>query len=198
MKRFPELARRGVALALAASMSLSVFMPGALAADLTTAEEHDHDHDHVHLAAENSVDALGNEDLSDETDTALDETADAADHTWGEWQEGTYQEGEDGEILHVEFRICDDCGYLQLDDGTILKPASKEELETVEPDELKRPLPGTESSGIVMYAAAHDGAHAFNTAWNAGGVMCSTMPETTARPVQQRVGDGAAVQNGGK
>ena len=169
MKRFPELARRGVALALAASMSLSVFMPGALAADLTTAEEHDHDHDHVHLAAENSVDALGNEDLSDETDTALDETADAADHTWGEWQEGTYQEGEDGEILHVEFRICDDCGYLQLDDGTILKPASKEELETVEPDELKRPLPGTESSGIVMYAAAHDGAHAFNTAWNAGG-----------------------------
>lgn len=67
MKRFPELARRGVALALAASMSLSVFMPGALAADLTTAEEHDHDHDHVHLAAENSVDALGNEDFSDET-----------------------------------------------------------------------------------------------------------------------------------
>ena len=168
MKRFPELARRGVALALAASMSLSVFMPGVLAASVTTAEEHDHDHDHVHLAAENSVDALGNEDLSDETDTALDETADAADHTWGEWQEGTYQEGEDGEILHVEFRICDDCGYLQLDDGTILKPASKEELETVEPDELERPLPGTESSGIVLYAAAHDGNHAFNTVWNAG------------------------------
>lgn len=84
MKRFPELARRGVALALAASMSLSVFMPGALAADLTTAEEHDHDHNHVHLAAENSVDALGNEDLSDETDDVPDDsdvTYDVSDDT---------------------------------------------------------------------------------------------------------------------
>lgn len=76
MKRFPELARRGVALALAASMSLSVFVPGALAADLTTADVHDHDH--VHLAAENSVDELGNEDLSDETYNVPEETADAA------------------------------------------------------------------------------------------------------------------------
>ena len=75
MKRFPELARRGVALALAASMSLSVFMPGALAASVTTAEEHDHDHDHVHLAAENSVDALGNEDLSDVTYNVPDDSA---------------------------------------------------------------------------------------------------------------------------
>lgn len=32
MKRLPELARRGVALALAASMSLSILAPGALAA----------------------------------------------------------------------------------------------------------------------------------------------------------------------
>lgn len=92
MKRFPELARRGVALALAASMSLSVFMPGALAADLTTAEEHDHDH--VHLAAENSVDALGNEDLSDETynvpgDTAFTaaDPADDADTLGGDDEE---------------------------------------------------------------------------------------------------------------
>ena len=76
MKRFPELARRGVALALAASMSLSVFVPGALAADLTTADVHDHDH--VQLAAENSVDELGNEDLSDETYNVPEETADAA------------------------------------------------------------------------------------------------------------------------
>lgn len=92
MKRFPELARRGVALALAASMSLSVFMPGALAADLTTAEEHDHDHDHVHLAAENSVDALGNEDLSDETynvpgDTAFTAAGAAADPLGGDDEE---------------------------------------------------------------------------------------------------------------
>lgn len=92
MKRFPELARRGVALALAASMSLSVFMPGALAADLTTAEEHDHDHDHVHLAAENSVDALGNEDLSDEIynvpgDTAFTAAGAAADTLGGDDEE---------------------------------------------------------------------------------------------------------------
>lgn len=94
MKRFPELARRGVALALAASMSLSVFMPGALAASVTTAEEHDHDHDHVHLAAENSVDALGNEDFSDEVynvpgDTAFTAagTAAAADPLGGDDEE---------------------------------------------------------------------------------------------------------------
>ena len=92
MKRFPELARRGVALALAASMSLSVFMPGALAADLTTAEEHDHDHGHVHLAAENSVDALGNEDLSDEIynvpgDTAFTAAGTAADPLGGDDEE---------------------------------------------------------------------------------------------------------------
>lgn len=92
MKRFPELARRGVALALAASMSLSVFMPGALAADLTTAEEHDHDHDHVHLAAENSVDALGNEDFSDEVynvpgDTAFTAADTAADPLGGDDEE---------------------------------------------------------------------------------------------------------------
>lgn len=90
MKRFPELARRGVALALAASMSLSVFMPGALAASVTTAEEHDHDH--VHLAAENSVDALGNEDLSDETynvpgDTAFTAADTAADPLGGDDEE---------------------------------------------------------------------------------------------------------------
>ncbi len=90
MKRFPELARRGVALALAASMSLSVFMPGALAADLTTAEEHDHDH--VHLAAENSVDALGNEDFSDEVynvpgDTAFTAADTAADTLGGDDEE---------------------------------------------------------------------------------------------------------------
>ena len=76
MKRFPELARRGVALALAASMSLSVFVPGALAADLTTADVHDHDH--VQLAAENSVDELGNEDLTDETFNVPEEDTETA------------------------------------------------------------------------------------------------------------------------
>ena len=187
MKRFPELARRGVALALAASMSLSVFMPGALAADLTTAEEHDHDHDHVHLAAENSVDALGNEDLSDETDdvpddsdvtydvsddadfTAADPDADAADHTWGEWYDGTYQEGEDGEIQNVKIRICSDCGVLQLEDGTVLTPSTDKKLEIDDPDEPEWLMPGVNLDGNYDDQIApcdsvgsHDGAHQFD------------------------------------
>lgn len=138
MKRFPELARRGVALALAASMSLSVFMPGALAADLTTAEEHDHDHDHVHLAAENSVDALGNEDFSDEVYNVPDDTdltadadtdTDAADHVWGEWTEGVTEEGET-----AKFRVCEDCGAVELEDGTVILPDdTDDELELAGP-----------------------------------------------------------------
>ena len=116
MKRFPELARRGVALALAASMSLSVFMPGALAVNAPAAD----DHDHVHLAAENSVDALGNEDLSDETYHEPDDrglAADAADHTWGEWLEGEYEDGST-----VRFRICEDGDAVQFEDGNIMIP----------------------------------------------------------------------------
>ena len=176
MKRFPELARRGVALALAASMSLSVFMPGALAADLTTADVHDHDH--VQLAAENSVDELGNEDLSDETDTVPDETAakpvvvdtptsetlEDADHTWGEWQKDVYQD-EDGNVRDAEYRICSDCGILELDDGTLLTPSMGSDLDIIDPDEPEWLLPETEPSGIATY---HSGGHEFNTAWNAG------------------------------
>ena len=156
MKRFPELARRGVALALAASMSLSVFMPGALAADLTTAEEHDHDH--VHLAAENSVDALGNEDLSDETDTALDEAADAADHVWGEWQVNVDDEG-----ISETYRICNECGAVELEDGTIIPPETEEDvLDVVEDDQpewlTQGKLFGTASyiSEIAVYASVYD------------------------------------------
>lgn len=73
MKRFPELARRGVALALAASMSLSILAPGALAASASV------EHIHPPTAVENSVDELGNVDLSDEVyDVPEDETTIAA------------------------------------------------------------------------------------------------------------------------
>lgn len=73
MKRLPELARRGVALALAASMSLSILAPGALAASASV------EHTHPPTAVENSVDELGNVDLSDEVyDVPEDETTIAA------------------------------------------------------------------------------------------------------------------------
>ena len=73
MKRLPELARRGVALALAASMSLSILAPGALAASASV------EHTPPPTAVENSVDALGNVDLSDEVyDVPEDETTIAA------------------------------------------------------------------------------------------------------------------------
>ena len=67
MKRFPEIARRAAALALAASMSLSVLAPGAYAVSDTSG--------YVHLAAENSVDELGNVDLTDEVFNVPDDTA---------------------------------------------------------------------------------------------------------------------------
>lgn len=65
MKRFPEIARRAVSLALAVSMSLSVLAPCASAASAA----------HVHFAAENSVDELGNVDLTDEVFNVPDDTA---------------------------------------------------------------------------------------------------------------------------
>ncbi len=126
MKRFPELARRGVALALAASMSLSVFMPGALAADLTTAEEHDHDHDHVHLAAENSVDALGNEDLSDEVynvpgDTAFTAADTAADSLGGDDEEEIDLDDLTEEQL-AEQAVVDEAGHTEHTPDTDAEP----------------------------------------------------------------------------
>lgn len=126
MKRFPELARRGVALALAASMSLSVFMPGALAADLTTAEEHDHDHDHVHLAAENSVDALGNEDLSDEVynvpgDTAFTAADTDADPLGGDDEEEIDLDDLTEEQL-AEQAVVDEAGHTEHTPDTDAEP----------------------------------------------------------------------------
>lgn len=79
MKRFPEIARRAVSLALAASMSLSVLAPCASAA--ATARD-----------LENSVDELGNVDLSDEVynvpgNTAFTAADTAADALGGDDEE---------------------------------------------------------------------------------------------------------------
>lgn len=79
MKRFPEIARRAVSLALAASMSLSVLAPCASAA--ATARD-----------LENSVDELGNVDLSDEVynvpgNTAFTAADTAADPLGGDDEE---------------------------------------------------------------------------------------------------------------
>lgn len=71
MKRFPEIARRAVSLALAASMSLSVLAPCASAA--VTARD-----------LENSVDELGNVDLTDEVFNVPDDTAADADTLGGD------------------------------------------------------------------------------------------------------------------
>lgn len=124
------------------------------------------------LGAENSVDELGNVDVSDETDHEPDDrglVADAADHTWGEWYDGTYQEGEDGEIQNVKIRICSDCGVLQLEDGTVLTPSTDEKLEIVDPDEPEQLAPGVNLDGNYDDQIApcdsvgiHDGAHQFD------------------------------------
>ena len=155
MKRFKAAAQRATAFVLAASMMSSAVLPTVFAAQP--------------LNAENSVDELGNEDLSDETDTALDETADAADHTWGEWYDGTYQEGEDGKIQNVKIRICSDCGVLQLEDGTVLTPSTDEKLEIDDPDEPEWLMPGVNLDGNYDDQIApcdsvgiHDGKHEFD------------------------------------
>lgn len=111
-------------------------------------------------------------DLSDETYHEPDDrglAADAADHTWGEWYDGTYQEGEDGEIQNVKIRICSDCGVLQLEDGTVLTPSTDEKLEIVDPDEPEQLAPGVNLDGNYDDQIApcdsvgiHDGAHQFD------------------------------------
>lgn len=157
MKRFQAMAQRITAFVLSAGM-----MASAAAQQVPSAP----------LGAENSVDELGNEDLSDETYHEPDDrglAADAADHTWGEWYDGTYQEGEDGEIQNVKIRICSDCGVLQLEDGTVLTPSTDEKLEIVDPDEPEQLAPGVNLDGNYDDQIApcdsvgiHDGAHQFD------------------------------------
>lgn len=163
MKRFQAMAQRITAFVLSAGMMASAAAPTVLAAQQAPSAP---------LGAENSVDELGNEDLSDETYHEPDDrglAADAADHTWGEWYDGTYQEGEDGEIQNVKIRICSDCGVLQLEDGTVLTPGTDEKLEIVDPDEPEQLAPGVNLDGNYNDQIApcdsvgiHDGAHQFD------------------------------------
>lgn len=157
------MAQRITAFVLSAGMMASAAAPTVLAAQQVPSAP---------LGAENSVDELGNEDLSDETYHEPDDrglAADAADHTWGEWYDGTYQEGEDGEIQNVKIRICSDCGVLQLEDGTVLTPSTDEKLEIVDPDEPEQLAPGVNLDGNYDDQIApcdsvgiHDGAHQFD------------------------------------
>lgn len=163
MKRFQAMAQRITAFVLSAGMMASAAAPTVLAAQQVPSAP---------LGAENSVDELGNEDLSDETYHEPDDrglAADAADHTWGEWYDGTYQEGEDGEIQNVKIRICSDCGVLQLEDSTVLTPSTDEKLEIVDPDEPEQLAPGVNLDGNYDDQIApcdsvgiHDGAHQFD------------------------------------
>lgn len=163
MKRFQAMAQRITAFVLSAGMMASAAAPTVLAAQQVPSAP---------LGAENSVDELGNEDLSDETYHEPDDrglAADAADHMWGEWYDGTYQEGEDGEIQNVKIRICSDCGVLQLEDGTVLTPSTDEKLEIVDPDEPEQLAPGVNLDGNYDDQIApcdsvgiHDGAHQFD------------------------------------
>lgn len=163
MKRFQAMAQRITAFVLSAGMMASAAAPTVLAAQQVPSAP---------LGAENSVDELGNVDVSDETYHEPDDrglAADAADHTWGEWYDGTYQEGEDGEIQNVKIRICSDCGVLQLEDGTVLTPSTDEKLEIVDPDEPEQLAPGVNLDGNYDDQIApcdsvgiHDGAHQFD------------------------------------
>lgn len=163
MKRFQAMAQRITAFVLSAGMMASAAAPTVLAAQQASSAP---------LGAENSVDELGNVDVSDETYHEPDDRgleADAADHTWGEWYDGTYQEGEDGEIQNVKIRICSDCGVLQLEDGTVLTPSTDEKLEIVDPDEPEQLAPGVNLDGNYDDQIApcdsvgiHDGAHQFD------------------------------------
>lgn len=157
------MAQRITAFVLSAGMMASAAAPTVLAAQQAPSAP---------LGAENSVDELGNVDVSDETYHEPDDrglAADAADHTWGEWYDGTYQEGEDGEIQNVKIRICSDCGVLQLEDGTVLTPSTDEKLEIVDPDEPEQLAPGVNLDGNYDDQIApcdsvgiHDGAHQFD------------------------------------
>lgn len=157
------MAQRITAFVLSAGMMASAAAPTVLAAQQAPSAP---------LGAENSVDELGNVDVSDETYHEPDDRgleADAADHTWGEWYDGTYQEGEDGEIQNVKIRICSDCGVLQLEDGTVLTPSTDEKLEIVDPDEPEQLAPGVNLDGNYDDQIApcdsvgiHDGAHQFD------------------------------------
>lgn len=108
MKRFPEIARRAVSLALAASMSLSVLAPCASAA--VTARD-----------LENSVDKLGNVDLTDEVFNVPDDTAADADTLGGDDEEEIDLDDLTEEQL-AEQAVVDEAGHTEHTPDTDAEP----------------------------------------------------------------------------
>lgn len=108
MKRFPKIARRAVSLALAASMSLSVLAPCASAA--VTARD-----------LENSVDELGNVDLTDEVFNVPDDTAAAADTLGGDDEEEIDLDDLTEEQL-AEQAVVDEAGHTEHTPDTDAEP----------------------------------------------------------------------------
>ena len=108
MKRFPKIARRAVSLALAASMSLSVLAPCASAA--VTARD-----------LENSVDELGNVDLTDEVFNVPDDTAADADTLGGDDEEDIDLDDLTEEQL-AEQAVVDEAGHTEHTPDTDAEP----------------------------------------------------------------------------
>lgn len=108
MKRFPKIARRAVSLALAASMSLSVLAPCASAA--ATARD-----------LENSVDELGNVDLTDEVFNVPDDTAADADTLGGDDEEEIDLDDLTEEQL-AEQAVVDEAGHTEHTPDTDAEP----------------------------------------------------------------------------
>ena len=108
MKRFPEIARRAVSLALVASMSLSVLAPCASAA--VTARD-----------LENSVDELGNVDLTDEVFNVPDDTAADADTLGGDDEEDIDLDDLTEEQL-AEQAVVDEAGHTEHTPDTDAEP----------------------------------------------------------------------------
>lgn len=108
MKRFPEIARCAVSLVLAASMSLSVLAPCASAA--VTARD-----------LENSVDELGNVDLTDEVFNVPDDTAADADTLGGDDEEDIDLDDLTEEQL-AEQAVVDEAGHTEHTPDTDAEP----------------------------------------------------------------------------
>ena len=149
MRRFQAMAQRITAFVLSAGMMASAAAPTVLAAQQAPSAP---------LGAENSVDELGNVDVSDETYHEPDDRgleADAADHTWGEWLEGEYEDGST-----VRFRICEDGDAVQFEDGNIMIPEGGSADRTLDdfvtsdqPEWLEQGmLMGTDAYGIQTAA----------------------------------------------
>lgn len=143
MKRFQAMAQRITAFVLSAGMMASAAAPTVLAAQQVPSAP---------LGAENSVDELGNVDVSDETYREADDrglAADAADHTWGEWLEGEYEDGST-----VRFRICEDGDAVQFEDGNIMIPEGGSADRTLD-DVVTSDQPEWLEQGMLMGTDAY-------------------------------------------